>query len=62
MKKFLEIMGWTLVLSVTGVIVFVRAGQAGGESGGKQASSIISSAGGTMSKIISSLQGYQQSN
>lgn len=57
MKKVLEIFAWTVAISTMFVIVFVRAPKASGVSGGQQASKIIESSGGAISKVISSLQG-----
>lgn len=57
MKKVLEIFAWTIAVSVVFVIVFVRAPKASGVSGGTQASKIIESSGGAMSKVIAALQG-----
>lgn len=58
MKKVLEIIAWTFAISISMVILFVRAPQAaGGKSGGDQASKIIETSGGAISKVIKSLQG-----
>jgi hypothetical protein len=46
------------VLVVAGlVVVFVKAGQGGGQSGGAQASQIINSAGKNSASFISALEG-----
>jgi len=57
MKKVMEIFAWTIAVSTIFVIVFVRAPKASGVSGGTQAGKVIESAGGALSKVITSLQG-----
>jgi hypothetical protein len=48
-----------LVAAVLAVIVFVRAGQLSGESGGSQASSIIKSTTSGVGTILNGAEGMQ---
>jgi hypothetical protein len=48
-----------LVTTILAVIVFVRAGELGGDSGGAQASTIINSTAKGAASIINAAQGYQ---
>jgi hypothetical protein len=55
----LKILAWGLVASVVGVVFFVRAPEATGVSGGKQASDIINSTAKGFASIVNSAQGYR---
>lgn len=57
MKYFI----YGLVACILAVIVFVRAGELGGDSGGKQASDIINSTAKGFASIINAASGYRQS-
>lgn len=48
-----------LVAAILAVIIFVRAGELGGTSGGEQASDIINSTTKGAASIINAAQGYQ---
>lgn len=52
MRDFLNILAYGLVAAILGVIVFVRAGQLSGKSGGEQASMIINSTAKGFASII----------
>ncbi len=57
--EVLKILAWGLVASVVGVVFFVRAPGATGQSGGDQASTIINSTAKGFASIVNSAQGYQ---
>lgn len=42
---------------IAAFIIFVRAGQLGGATGGKQTADIINAAGGSVASLASSLEG-----
>lgn len=48
-----------LVATVLAVIVFVRAGELGGDSGGQQTSTIINSTAKGVASVINAAQGYR---
>lgn len=54
-----KILAWGVVAAMLGVIVFVRAGQESGVSGGMQASQIINSTTSGAGRIINAAEGYQ---
>jgi hypothetical protein len=53
-----KIIAYALGLGIVFTVVFVRAGQLGGESGGTQASSIINSTTKGAASIINAAEGY----
>lgn len=55
----LKVLAWGAVFAILGVIVFVRAPQTSGESGGKQASDIINSTASGLAGVANALEGYQ---
>lgn len=57
MKEIAKIGMYAILAGIIGVIVFVRAGQLGGKSGGEQASEIINSTTKGFASIISAAQG-----
>jgi len=52
-----KIIAYSIMAGIVGVIVFVRAGQLGGESGGAQASKIINESAKGAASIINAAQG-----
>jgi hypothetical protein len=60
--KWFEVLVVGLIAAVICVIVFVRAGQLSGESGGSQASSIIKSTTSGVGTILNGAEGMQVSN
>lgn len=49
---------WGLfALIILGAIIFVRAGQLGGQNGGAQTATILDAAGGNTANIITALEG-----
>ncbi len=55
--RWYEILAWGAVTAIVGVIVFVRPSQAGGDSGGVQASQIINASANGSASIIKALTG-----
>lgn len=47
-----------ILAGIVGTVVFVRAGQLGGDSGGEQASQIINSTAKGAASVINAAQGY----
>jgi len=59
-RDILKILAYAILAGIIGVIVFVRAGELGGKSGGEQASTIINSTTKGFASIINAAQGYTQ--
>lgn len=57
MKEVFKAIVYGLVAAVLAVIVFVRAGELGGASGGEQASTVINSTAKGAASIITAAQG-----
>lgn len=57
MKEFLKIIGYAVGIGMIGTIIFVKAGQLGGENGGAQASNIISSTAKGAASVINATEG-----
>ncbi len=57
MWSFLKILAWGSVTAIVMVIVFVRTPNSGENSGGKQASQIITAGTGGLATVINSLTG-----
>jgi hypothetical protein len=55
--KTLEYLGGLALAVIALVVVFVKAGRGGGQSGGQQAATIIKSASGGMAQVITALEG-----
>lgn len=53
-----KIIAYAIALGIVGTVVFVRAGQLGGTSGGEQASKIINSTAKGAASIINAAEGY----
>ena len=58
--KTIQVISWGAIIAIIFTILFVKSPKASGVSGGKQASDIITSAGGTLSAIILALQGEKK--
>ena len=56
MKNFLQVFIVGTFIAVIAAIVFVRAGQKSGVSGGKQASDMISAAGSSYAQGVTALE------
>jgi hypothetical protein len=54
-----KILAYAVGAAIVGTVVFVRAGQLGGQSGGAQASSIINSTTKGAASIINAAEGFQ---
>jgi preprotein translocase subunit SecG len=52
-----KIIAWGIVAAMLGTIVFVRAGQSGGESGGTQASNIINATATGAANVLHAAEG-----
>lgn len=57
MKDIFKILAYSILVGIVLVIVFVRAGQLGGKSGGEQASDIITSTMNGGASIIKAATG-----
>jgi len=55
--KLLQAVVIGVFVAIVAVIIFVRAGQRSGSSGGQQSSQIINASGDSFAKVVSSLEG-----
>jgi hypothetical protein len=55
--KLLQAVVIGVFVAIVAVIIFVRAGQRSGVSGGQQSSQIINASGDSFAKVVSSLEG-----
>ncbi len=56
-SKFISTLGYAIMAGIVLTIVFVRAGELGGATGGKQASEIISAGSTGLAKVINAATG-----
>lgn len=56
MKKFFEILGYGLAIAIVGVVLFVKTGNMK-QTGGQQASELLSGAGSGMGSVINAAEG-----
>ena len=59
MHKTLAIAIYGFMLAIVATIVFVKAGQGGGESGGQQTAQILKAGGQAIGNVATALEGGQ---